>query len=958
MTIEARFRASQNPDHDNHHHHQYDTNTNTNPHPHHHAYSLLQLLHNATTTPSPLLNATSSSPPGMGAGSAGERWAVLGLLSIIVCSVVGNVLVCLAVCWERRLQNMTNYFLMSLAIADLLVSVVVMPLGMIVELFEAICITALPCTPLPYASREAAALSVMFSVMPAWGRKQGMLHRRSIFCGLIHLCLFVSLVNGPTWRNCLLGSKGEGKRQITPPGFAPKSRDGCRITQRPSSTVITQHVTDMSELLPPPTPSGSGYFPLEPEVCVVWVSSDVLMCTASIWHMCTMSMDRYFTLKYPMRYGRNKTKTMVIIKIFFVWVVSMAISSPICIHGFLDPSIVYNHGVCMPVLKDFVIYGSVFAFYVPLLIMIVTYLLTLHILWKNQRTMRSITQADMRPRLAQMTAQCSGFVMPSIPTLISPDSKRMQSRPAASELVSGLKADLLMPPPAHPLLSPSSPQTTTSVVSSEGRLDGGGSSPRVPQHSPAERGREMSDSEEEELDLPSTHLLQDKSMSYKSLCTRAAMANSTEEFFDRASPGDPFLRLSPSEKSGSLRDRRSKTNQDLGSQASHRRGRALYSTASDTQLPSSSCSPSQAARPTFHKSFNGLETDYKSAEWDRRFFEIQQEMDACLRDAAEGGGDSAPTLTRCSAPNQKTECSEDYRPKEKRLLSEEGKRRVRNARTRLSCNTFISRQYKKIPRSKSENLSRSVPNTPFRRREADHTSDSDNEPETSGSSNSDMITIRLHPPTSPHREQHSASEDLTETSVLPSVLISSEADNTHEESDALNTNDESLADSNDHVLRRIGKHKRLLKARFRNTLRNSARPMFKHLLSKKTASNERKASKVLGIIFLVFVILWTPFFIVNIMSVTCKDECMQGLTSDMMSVFIWMGYVASLANPIIYTMFNTAFRRTFIHILTCRINRARRMKFSDLPTFPSMTTTMPPSDRRGTMTIVLDHRTC
>ena len=43
--------------------------------------------------------------------------------------------VCLAVCWEKRLQNMTNYFLMSLAIADLLVSILVMPLGMVVELY-------------------------------------------------------------------------------------------------------------------------------------------------------------------------------------------------------------------------------------------------------------------------------------------------------------------------------------------------------------------------------------------------------------------------------------------------------------------------------------------------------------------------------------------------------------------------------------------------------------------------------------------------------------------------------------------------------------------------------------------------------------------------------------------------------------------------------------------------------
>ena len=63
------------------------------------------------------------------------NWGMLGLTVIIVCTAVGNLLVCLAVCWEKRLQNMTNYFLMSLAIADFLVSLLVMPLGMVVEMF-------------------------------------------------------------------------------------------------------------------------------------------------------------------------------------------------------------------------------------------------------------------------------------------------------------------------------------------------------------------------------------------------------------------------------------------------------------------------------------------------------------------------------------------------------------------------------------------------------------------------------------------------------------------------------------------------------------------------------------------------------------------------------------------------------------------------------------------------------
>ncbi len=68
-------------------------------------------------------------------GGEPRHWGVLALTSLIIATAIGNILVCLAVVWERRLQNMTNYFLMSLAIADLLVSILVMPLGMIVELY-------------------------------------------------------------------------------------------------------------------------------------------------------------------------------------------------------------------------------------------------------------------------------------------------------------------------------------------------------------------------------------------------------------------------------------------------------------------------------------------------------------------------------------------------------------------------------------------------------------------------------------------------------------------------------------------------------------------------------------------------------------------------------------------------------------------------------------------------------
>lgn len=62
---------------------------------------------------------------------AGYEWSFLFVILFIVAGGVGNILVCLAVCLDKRLQNVTNYFLLSLAIADLLVSLFVMPMGAI-----------------------------------------------------------------------------------------------------------------------------------------------------------------------------------------------------------------------------------------------------------------------------------------------------------------------------------------------------------------------------------------------------------------------------------------------------------------------------------------------------------------------------------------------------------------------------------------------------------------------------------------------------------------------------------------------------------------------------------------------------------------------------------------------------------------------------------------------------------
>lgn len=76
-------------------------------------------------------------PPNAAAtvGPAAYRWPFVGLVGFMFLGAAGNILVCMAIWRERRLQTATNYFLLSLAVADLLVCTLVMPFGIIYEFY-------------------------------------------------------------------------------------------------------------------------------------------------------------------------------------------------------------------------------------------------------------------------------------------------------------------------------------------------------------------------------------------------------------------------------------------------------------------------------------------------------------------------------------------------------------------------------------------------------------------------------------------------------------------------------------------------------------------------------------------------------------------------------------------------------------------------------------------------------
>lgn len=172
------------------------------------------------------------------------------LILVIVGTVVGNILVCVAVCLVRKLRKPCNYLLVSLAVSDICVAILVMPMAMLYEVF--------------------------------------------------------------------------------------------------------------------------GMWPFGETACNLWVSFDVLSCTASILNLCMISVDRYYAITKPLEYGVKRTPKRMIFCVFLVWFLAACISLPPLLIVEKHDKHVQNHCI---VNQDFAyqVYATLGSFYIPLSVMLVVY---------------------------------------------------------------------------------------------------------------------------------------------------------------------------------------------------------------------------------------------------------------------------------------------------------------------------------------------------------------------------------------------------------------------------------------------------------------------------------------------------------------------------------------------------------------------------------------------------------
>ncbi|XP_044522703.1 D(3) dopamine receptor [Gracilinanus agilis] len=200
-----------------------------------------------------------------------HAYYALSYCALILAIVFGNVLVCLAVLKERSLQTTTNYLVVSLAVADLLVATLVMPWVVYLE------------------------------------------------------------VTGGVW-------------------------NFSRIC------------------------------------CDIFVTLDVMMCTASILNLCAISIDRYTAVVMPVRYQYSSGQSScrrVSFMIAVVWVLAFAVSCPLLfgLNTTGDPS------VCSISNPDFVIYSSVVSFYLPFVVTLLVYA-RIYVVLRRRRKKRILTRQN------------------------------------------------------------------------------------------------------------------------------------------------------------------------------------------------------------------------------------------------------------------------------------------------------------------------------------------------------------------------------------------------------------------------------------------------------------------------------------------------------------------------------------------------------------------------------------
>ncbi|XP_014609149.1 PREDICTED: uncharacterized protein LOC106789461 [Polistes canadensis] len=702
-------------------------------------------------------------------------WAMLALV-LVVGTAAGNILVCLAIAWERRLQNVTNYFLMSLAITDLMVAILVMPLGIL--------------------------------------------------------------------------------------------------------TLVR------------------GYFPLPAVYCLAWICLDVLFCTASIMHLCTISVDRYLSLRYPMKFGRNKTRRRVILKIIFVWLLSIAMSLPLSLMYSKDHNSVLVDGACQIPDPLYKLIGSIICFYIPLGVMLLTYALTVRLLAKQRQNIgggtgwssgwlggpQGASTGGLERRgtwkrflLHKNSAGSGGTPQHTSGTSTDTELTTLDNHelwlpesdppPSAMSALHAFGAEMLKL--SRGLEGIASPLTQTPIRMGRPSTSGAHHSSGGIQQLQQQQQQKQRQQQHQHHKHNHHHHHQLHQQHHQQQQHRSSF---------RDGSGDS----GGSSGSGS-RTSLSMGQDDLSSPIpwKHRRRASTYNEAHLQRADS--ISPKMPRKRSF--SFNEQTTFRRRSSSSRK--SSANEDNAKSRKSSDKSDNEITTILLpppCTCPYF-GESSKKQMPQPTEVVNVSS-----NTMKPISERTL---EVNLLSRKNSGRINEIVPSNSVVTWRGGRRGSS------LGSTRTQLACSRATPlkRAATMRARNGATATTSSTIIATGIASSTSSKQTGNVSSPC-------------LLRYPGgvrsHHSRTSSVVSRNSSRHG-----------RIIKLEQKATKVLGIVFFTFVILWAPFFILNLVPAVCPD-CERQIGHNLFDFATWLGYASSMVNPIFYTIFNKVFRQTFKKVLLCR----------------------------------------
>ncbi|XP_050081550.1 uncharacterized protein LOC126568909 [Anopheles aquasalis] len=765
-------------------------------------------------------------------GTLHNYWALLAII-LVFGTAAGNILVCLAIVWERRLQNVTNYFLMSLAITDLMVALSVMPLGIL--------------------------------------------------------------------------------------------------------TLV------------------KGHFPLDSEYCLVWICLDVLFCTASIMHLCTISVDRYLSLRYPMKFGRNKTRRRVVLKISFVWLLSIAMSLPLSLMYSKNHASVLVNGTCQipdPVYK---LVGSIVCFYIPLCVMLITYTLTVRLLAQQSENLGGIGSGGgwSSGWLGQAPPFDRRNTWKRIIKLSLPATPNQHAHSAAStdtELSTLDNHDLWLLESSIP--EPSSITVTAMQRFGEEMLKLSQGLESVAQHDDSGRVMHKTPREGDSCNRKKSGVAKGTEGTGGipvTLSVSRKRRSSTSAWLARRNSGTPppvrlvrkrFKSLPHSAPDdadaddsievderfledvlsarGTGRDRR--TDNNAGASTAHSEppvatglrlpppckcpffgegatNRQPYLRPAEIKIIKTATTPGDYGLPS---GLIGATTTTTTGD--------QRSLVYSTISISSGGAGTTTTATATATTTTSTRSISSSLSTLPASALVSPNRKCSTSSKGISVVTWDQRRHQR--RGSSFGGARtSLLLTPTRasassvslRRSVNlrHAASTSRDSDSGGGGGASGPPKKNS--SSPCLIQHQASATvMVATGGAPSVASLLASGSTG----GGGGGGSGPVVSGNHVVR--SHHSRNSSMISRNSSRHG-----------RIIRLEQKATKVLGVVFFTFVILWAPFFVLNLLPSVCAD-CEANIDQWVFEFVTWLGYASSLVNPIFYTIFNKAFRDAFRKVLLCR----------------------------------------